>query len=153
MYVTTYYCVGDINMYILSQASFRRHSLHNSINTVPQVKSKTMFFVSHLNFDPVKRPSSGWMAVISITHHYYMITNKFEDLLVLHSLGASVIPWEILWKKASHLSRCVKGTLRKIKNVGNFVTCTDDQKGALKMWRLNSGMETRLDLKVPENYL
>ena len=82
-----------IYIYILSQASFRRHSLHNSINTVPQVKSKTMFFVSHLNFDPVKRPSSGWMAIISITHHYYMITNKFEDLLTLHSLGASVIPW------------------------------------------------------------
>ena len=87
-----------IYIYILSQASFRRHSLHNSINTVPQVKSKTMFFVSHLNFDPVKRPSSGWMAIISITHHYYMITNKFEDLLALHSLGASVIPWEFCEK-------------------------------------------------------
>ena len=42
-----------------------------------------MFFVSHLYFDRVKRPSSGWMAVTSITHHYYMITNKFENLHVL----------------------------------------------------------------------
>ena len=37
-------------------------------------------------------------------------------------------------KKAGHLSKCVKGSLRKIKNVvGNFVTYTDDHKGALKM--------------------
>ena len=33
-----------IYIYNLSQASFRRHSLHNSINTVPQVKSKTICF-------------------------------------------------------------------------------------------------------------
>ena len=39
-----------------------------------------MFFVCHLHFDRVKRSSSGWMAVTSITHHYYMITNKFENL-------------------------------------------------------------------------
>ena len=32
--------------YNLSQASFRRHSLHNSINTVPQVNSKTICFSS-----------------------------------------------------------------------------------------------------------
>ena len=32
--------------YHLSQASFRRHSLHNTINTVPQVKSKTISFSS-----------------------------------------------------------------------------------------------------------
>ena len=42
-----------------------------------------MFFVSHLYFDRVKRPSSGWMAVTSITHHYYTITNKFENLHAL----------------------------------------------------------------------
>ena len=42
-----------------------------------------MFFVSHLYFDRVKRPSSGWMAVTTITHHYYMITNKFENLHAL----------------------------------------------------------------------
>ena len=42
-----------------------------------------MFFVSHLYFGRVKRPSSGWMAVTSITHHYYMITNKFENLHAL----------------------------------------------------------------------
>ena len=37
-------------------------------------------------------------------------------------------------KKASDLSRCVKGTLRNIKNVvGNFVTCTDGHKGGFKM--------------------
>ena len=37
-------------------------------------------------------------------------------------------------KKARHLSRCVKGTLRNIKNVvGNFVTGTDGHKGGLKM--------------------
>ena len=35
-----------IYIYNLSQASFRRHSLHNSINTVPQVKSKTICFSS-----------------------------------------------------------------------------------------------------------
>ena len=35
-----------IYIYNLSQASFRRHSLHNSINTVPQVKSKTIYFSS-----------------------------------------------------------------------------------------------------------
>ena len=33
-------------IYNLSQASFRRHSLHNSINTVPQVKSKPICFSS-----------------------------------------------------------------------------------------------------------
>ena len=37
----------------------------------------------HLCFDRVKRPSSGWMAVTRITHHYYMITNKFENLNAL----------------------------------------------------------------------
>ena len=42
-----------------------------------------MFFVSHLYFGRVKRPSSGWMAVTSITHHYNMITNKFENLHAL----------------------------------------------------------------------
>ena len=36
----------SIYIYNLSQASFRRHSLHNSINTVPQVKSKTICFSS-----------------------------------------------------------------------------------------------------------
>ena len=52
------------------------------MNTVPQMKSKTIcFFVCHLYFDRVKRPSSGWMA--GITHHYYMITNKFENLHAL----------------------------------------------------------------------
>ena len=36
-------------------------------------------------------------------------------------------------KKASHLSRCVKGALRNIKNdVGNFVTCTDGHKDGFK---------------------
>ena len=31
----------------------------------------------------------------------------------------------IFVKKASHLSKCVKGTLKNIKNVvGNFLTCT-----------------------------
>ena len=49
----------------------------------PQVKSKTMLFVSHLYFDRVKRPSSGWVAVTSITHHYYMKTKKFENLHAL----------------------------------------------------------------------
>ena len=40
-------CNEDIlYIYNLSQASFRRHSLHNSINTVPQVKSKTICFSS-----------------------------------------------------------------------------------------------------------
>ena len=57
-------------------------------------------------------------------------------------------------KKASHLSRCVKGTLRNIKTVvGNFVTCTVGHKGGFKMRRLCSSMETRLDLEVPENHL
>ena len=42
-----------------------------------------MFSVSHLYFGRLKRPSSGWMAVTSITHHYYMITNKFENLHAL----------------------------------------------------------------------
>ena len=42
-----------------------------------------MFFVSHLYFDRVKRPSSGWVAVTSITHHYYIIRNKFENLHAL----------------------------------------------------------------------
>ena len=42
-----------------------------------------MFFVSHLYFGRVKRPSSGWMAVTSITHHYNMITNKSENLHTL----------------------------------------------------------------------
>ena len=57
-------------------------------------------------------------------------------------------------KKASHLSRCVKGTLRNIKNdVGNFLTCTDGHKGGFKMRGLFSSMETRLKLKVPENNL
>ena len=37
-------------------------------------------------------------------------------------------------KKASHLSRCVKGTLRNIKNVvGNFLTCTDGYNDGFKM--------------------
>ena len=37
-------------------------------------------------------------------------------------------------KKASHLSRYVKETLRNLKNVvGNFVTCTDGLKGGLKI--------------------
>ena len=36
-------------------------------------------------------------------------------------------------KKASHLSRCVKGALRNIKkDVGNFVTCTDGHKDGFK---------------------
>ena len=36
--------------------------------------------------------------------------------------------------KASHLSRCVKGTLRNIKNVvGNFVSRTVGHKGGFKM--------------------
>ena len=39
-----------------------------------------MFFISHLYFDHVKRPSSGWMAVTSITHQKRM--NKFENLHV-----------------------------------------------------------------------
>ena len=40
----------------------------------------------------------------------------------------------IFVKKANHPSRCVKGTLRNIKNdVGNFVTCTDGHKGGFKM--------------------
>ena len=57
-------------------------------------------------------------------------------------------------KKASHLSSCVKGTLRNIKTVvGNFVTCTDGHKGGFIIRRFNSSMDTRLDLKVPENYL
>ena len=42
-----------------------------------------MFFVSHLYFGRVKRPSSGRMAVTSITHHYNMITNKSENLRAL----------------------------------------------------------------------
>ena len=37
-------------------------------------------------------------------------------------------------KKASHLTRCVKGTLRNIKTVvSNSVTCTDGHKDGLKM--------------------
>ena len=36
-------------------------------------------------------------------------------------------------KKANHLSRCVKGTLRNMDNVvGNFVTCTDGRYGGFK---------------------
>ena len=35
-------------------------------------------------------------------------------------------------KKANHLSRCVKGTLRNMENVGNFVTCTDGYYGGIK---------------------
>ena len=36
-------------------------------------------------------------------------------------------------KKADHLSRCVKGTLRNVeKVVGNFVTCTDGHYGGFK---------------------
>ena len=46
-------------------------------------EQNNVFFISHLYFDGVKRPSSGWMAVTSITHHYYMITNKFENLHAL----------------------------------------------------------------------
>ena len=73
---------------------------------------------------------------------------------LVYSLGASVTGCAHFVKKGSHLSRCVMGTLRNIKNVvGNFVTFTDGHKGAFKMWRLCSSMETRLDLKVPENHL
>jgi len=37
-------------------------------------------------------------------------------------------------KKASDLSRCVKETLRNMKNVfGNFVTCTDGYYSGFKM--------------------
>ena len=67
----------SVNLNDLSQASVRRQSLHNSINTVPQVKSNTICSsslpFSHLDCDRVKRPSSGWMTVTSITHHYYII--------------------------------------------------------------------------------
>ena len=42
-----------------------------------------MFLVSHLCFDRVKRRSSGWMAVASITYYDYIITNKFENLHAL----------------------------------------------------------------------
>ena len=68
-------------------------------------------------------------------------------------------------EKASHLSRCVKGTLRNIRNVvGNFVTCTDAHNcgflnpQVLKNFKIskilkNSSMETRLDLKVLEKHL
>ena len=36
-------------------------------------------------------------------------------------------------KKANHLSRCVKGTLRNMENVfGNFVTCTDGRYSGFK---------------------
>ena len=38
---------------------------------------------SHLYFDRVIRPSSGWMGVTCITHHYYVIMNKFENLHAL----------------------------------------------------------------------
>ena len=38
-------------------------------------------------------------------------------------------------KKASRLSRCVKGTLRNMPNVvGNFVACTDGVYGGLKSY-------------------
>ena len=54
------------------------------MNTVDHKwRVKQCFFVSHLYFDRVKRPSSGWMAVTSITHYYYMITKKFENLHAL----------------------------------------------------------------------
>ena len=47
-------------------------------------------------------------------------------LLTRNSLGAFV-------KKVSHLSRCVKKTLRNMKNVvGNFLTCADGHKGGFK---------------------
>ena len=46
-----------IYIYNLSQASFRRHSLHNSINTVPQVKSKTIYIVIQFGTNKVVGPS------------------------------------------------------------------------------------------------
>ena len=49
--------VHKLVQYFQKQAS--QASVHNSINTVPEVKSKTMFFVSHLYFDRCKRLSSG----------------------------------------------------------------------------------------------
>ena len=73
-----------IYIYNLSQASFRRHSLHNSINAVPQLKSKTICFSSLSYISTVLNGlHQGEWPVTSITHHYYMIRNKFENLHVL----------------------------------------------------------------------
>ena len=60
------------------------------------------------------------------------VANTFTSQYKGFSLGARKFRG-IFVKKASHLSRCVKGTLRNIKNVvGNFLTCTDGHKGGLK---------------------
>ena len=55
--------------------------LKNSIKMSREFVGKS----THLYLVRVKRPSSLalGMAVTSITHHYYMITNKFENLHAL----------------------------------------------------------------------
>ena len=63
--------------------------------------------------------------------HCRLILNNFD--VPEHMSSGNKVPCDIV-KKASHLSRCVKGTLRNIKNVvGNFVTCTDGHKGGFQM--------------------
>ena len=57
-------------------------------------------------------------------------------------------------KKASHLSRCVKGTLRNMENVvGNFVTCTEGCYGRFKMWHEKSKWHTQTPTPPTLQYL
>ena len=63
-------------------------------------------------------------------------------------------------KKASHLSRCVKGTLRNIKNVvGNFVTCADAHNCGFKIlawkrgWTLKYLKSIFTDNRLPSELL
>ena len=55
----------------------------------------------------------------------------------------------IFMVKANHLPRCVKGTLRNIKNVvGNFVICTGSSYGGSVFRPIWLNMESRLKYKM-----
>ena len=117
-----------------------------------------------LSMEDATNPESNFERGVNRVR-YYMQKKVNTFLLALHQYGERLFLKSgsicqelkfrgIFVKKASHLSRYVKGTLRNIKNVvGNFLTCTDGHKGGLKMGCLSSSTETRLGLKVPENNL
>ena len=64
-----------------------------------------MCFVSHLYFDRIKLPSSGWMAVTSITRHYYYTITNNENL---HALQRKINARALLPDATSPYSGCKK---------------------------------------------
>ena len=107
-------------------------TLHKTKASACQTKPPVTVFVlpnkyAHIH-DIVTQKAYRVMTHVPVSSPFYPKSCGGSQIVTQHlqSCGNFV-------KKANHVSRCDKGTLRNIENVvGNFVTCTDGCYGGFK---------------------